>query len=182
MSLYYFVASLPTLSFTGEPPMTMEAFSADARRIVGDEFGDQLEILLGTSGAAVTDRFVRRWLLAERQLGLALARARAAKLGVDAGEYQNAGVPFSSEAERAVVEATAKSNPLEREQSLDRSRWALLDDWARTTPFGKPYVFAYAVKLSMLHRWARLTEESGYSRLEETVTRVRASATASVNE
>ncbi|MCZ7592252.1 MAG: hypothetical protein M5U15_08900 [Kiritimatiellae bacterium] len=85
MSLYYFVASLPTLSFTGEPPMTMEAFSADARRIVGDEFGDQLEILLGTSGAAVTDRFVRRWLLAERQLGLALARARAGEAGRGCG-------------------------------------------------------------------------------------------------
>lgn len=178
MSLYYFVASLPTLSLTGKPPVTVEEFLADARRIVGDEFGDQLEVLLGTSATTTTNRFVRRWLMAERQLGLALARARAARLGVDAGEYQNAGVPFGSEAERAVVEAMAKSNPLEREQSLDRFRWTLLDDWTRSTPFGEAYVFAYALKLKMAHRWARLTEESGYSRLEETVTRVRGASAA----
>lgn len=178
MSLYYFVASLPTLSLSGPPPLATEVFLADAHRILGPAFAAQLEALLENRADGAANSFAARWQFAEAQLRGAVARTRAARLGLDVADYQNPQIPFNSAVERAAVEAFAKPNPLEREMALDRFRWSLLEDWVRAAPFSEAYVFAYALRLRMAHRWARLTDEAGYARLEETVGRVRATPAA----
>lgn len=178
MSLYYFVASLPTLSLSGPPPLAIEVFLADAQRILGPDMAAQIEALLENRADGAVNKFAARWRAAETQLRGALARMRATKLGLDAADYQQPQVPFNSSVERAVVDAFAKPNPLEREMALDRYRWTLLDDWVRAEQFSESAIFAYTLKLGMTHRWARLTDEAGYARLEETVTRVREASAA----
>lgn len=174
MSFYYFVASLPSLSLTGPPPIEIEEFRADARRILDPATADEVDVLLGGDLACLKSDFAARWRAAETQLRNALARTRAVQLDLDPTPHQKPYIGFSNYIEQAVVEAFAKSNPLERELSLDRFRWSLLDEWARGEPFGEAMVFAYALKLKMTHRWALLNDETGRAQLEETVKRVRA--------
>ena len=51
-------------------------------------------------------------------------------------------------------------DPLERELALDRHRWALLDEMAAAPPFGVQAVFAYALKLRIVEKWAALSDEA----------------------
>jgi hypothetical protein len=71
--------------------------------------------------------------------------------------------------EKAVTDAFAKPNPLERELTLDRCRWQLADDLALRAAFGLSAVLAYAVKLQIAARWAGLKDEPGRQRVEELV-------------
>lgn len=178
MSFYYFVASLPTLSLAGSPPLALEAFLSDARRLLSAATADELDALVGDDPTRATSAFAAQWREAEAQLRNASAKVRAAKLDVDPAVYQKPGVEFNSHAERAVAEAFAKSNPLEREMALDRHRWTLLEEWVRSAQFSEDAVLAYGLKLKMAHRWARLSDEAGRTKLTEAVERVRGTVAA----
>lgn len=173
MSFYYFVASLPMISLTAPPPLTTDAFMADARRLLDRETVAELEALMSGAWDRAGGAFAARWRDAETQLRNALARARAVQQELDPTPYLRPHAGFSVYVEQAVVEAYAKANPLERELSLDRFRWALLEEWARTNPFGRDAVLAYGMKLALAHRWAALSDEKGRARFEATVQAVR---------
>ena len=174
MSFYYFVASLPALSLSAPPPLATEAFLADARRLLDGDAVRELEGVLAGGGASA---LAARWRAAETQLRNALARARAVRLDLDATPHLRAHEGFSNYIEQAVVEAFAKPNPLERELSLDRFRWSLLDEWSREEPFGLNAVLAYGLKLKLSSRWGVATDEDGRKCLDETVAAVRAALT-----
>ncbi|HMP76822.1 MAG TPA: DUF2764 family protein [Kiritimatiellia bacterium] len=171
MSFYYFVASLPALSLSAPPPLAAETFLADARRLLDEDTVREIEALLAGGG---TSALAARWHAATTQLRNALARTRAVRLDLDPAPHLRPHDGFSNYIEQAVVEAFAKPNPLERELSLDRFRWSLLDEWAREEPFGLNAVLAYALKLKLSSRWGVATDEDGRKRLAETVSAVRA--------
>ncbi len=174
MNFYYFVASLPPVSLTGAPALDMEVFLADARRLLDAGTVAKIESLLEGGFEGIPGASAERLRDAEVLLRNAIVRTRAAKADVDAAAFQKPARGFSQQVEQVVTEAFAKPNPLERELTLDRFRLALLDDWTRATPFGESAVLAYAMKLKMAHRWARLNDEAGRARLNATVTQVRA--------
>ncbi len=174
MSFYYFIASLPTVTLTAPPPWTPADFLAEARRLVDPETAAELEALTADDAAAATSALAARWRAAETQLRNALARSRAVRLDLDPAPFLRPHEGFSNYIEQAVVEAFAKPNPLERELSLDRFRWSLLEEWAREEPFGRNALLAYALKLKLSERWGRATDEDGRKRLADTVASVRA--------
>lgn len=176
MSFVYFVASLPTLSLTAPPPWSMERFLDEARRLLDPGTVAELEALVAEGALNAQTPLAARWRAAETQLRNALARSRAVRLDLDPTPYLRPHEGFSNYIEHAVVEAFAKPNPLERELSLDRFRWSLLDEWAREEPFGLNAVLSYALKLKLSERWGRFTDEDGRKRLAETVAAVRAAS------
>lgn len=173
MSYYYFVASLPSLMLAAPPPWSQEEFLAEARRLLDRDAVQEVEAILEEGAPRARSAFAARWRALDAQLRNAVARQRAARIDTDPAPHMRPHEGFSVYAEQAVVEAFAKPNPLERELSLDRFRWAMLEEWAREAPFGLPAVLAYALKLKLSERWGRYTDEQGRERLTETVRAVR---------
>jgi hypothetical protein len=174
MSFYYFIASLPEVTLTAPPPWTMAEFLEEARRLLDPATVAELEAIVADGAEMATSKLAARWRAAETQMRNALARSRAARLDLDASPFLRLHDGFSAYIEQAVIEAFAKSNPLERELSLDRFRWSLLDEWSREEPFGLNGLLAYALKLKVSERWGRFGDEEGRKRLAETVAAVRA--------
>lgn len=173
MSFYYFVASLPAVSLSAPPPLSADAYLAEARRLLDPAAVTELEALLSGDGEAARSALAARWRAANTQLRNACARTRASLQDVESAPHLRDHAGFSNYIEQAVVEAYAKANPMERELSLDRFRWALLEEWSRESPFGLEAVLAYGLKIKLAERWARLSDEAGRARLNETVAQVR---------
>jgi hypothetical protein len=152
---YYFVASLPWISYGDSPP-------AGSR-----EFREQCYALMDPGDAALTEycRYDPRVILAAVRpagsafIDLLMARERALILNL---AYLRAGGlkrPPSGEpprddpgAEAAAKAAFEMEDPLQAELYLDRFRWGVLDDMVGTDYFGVNNIFAYLMKLQLLER------------------------------
>jgi hypothetical protein len=103
------------------------------------------------------------WVAAEVGLRNALAAARARSLGLDPTAYVVApdlGEPRPRE--DAVLSAWAAApTPLAGYQLLLRARWAWLAEHAPRYSFGDDELTAYALRLSLLHRWHRSSPGEG---------------------
>ena len=166
---YYLVASLPTLVFGDPPPFPPDTYLGRCADFLKPHDRRELALVLAGRASEGSTEISRRWSGSDTQLRNAVARQRAARWNVEAGPHQRSHPGYSTYVEKAATDAFAKATPLEREMELDRFRWALLDDLARTEPFGLPAVIAYGLKLRMAGRWAALTEAAGRGRLDELV-------------
>ena len=99
----------------------------------------------------------------------ALVRIRAAAARKDPEPYLHESAGYDSESERAVSEAVARPNPIEKEQVLDRYRWASLDAMAGFNSFASEAILAYSIKLSLAHRWSDMDAEAGLQITERVI-------------
>lgn len=166
MSYHYLVASLPMLFFGDPNPFSSREFRSRCVGVLKTEHLAILEaVLLGQSVAG--DTFAAAWTARETQLRNAVARFRAARLGVDSQAFQRDHAGFDVGLAQSVTDALAQPSPLEREQALDRSRWHVAEELALNDPFGLGAVLAFAVKLRIAERWAGLTEAAGQLTVED---------------
>lgn len=169
MSNYtYLAATLPMMTFGDPPPMASAEFRRTCEGIMPPADLAVLDAVL--AGAAVPGHaFATGWHDRETQLRNAVARARAAHLATDARAFLKDHGGWDMSVAKAVTDAFAKPNPLEREMELDRCRWHVAEDLARSEPFGLAAVLSFAVRLRMAERWAALKDEAGARRVEELV-------------
>lgn len=164
---WYLVASLPVLRLGEKPSMDAAGFRAACAGFLSDEENSAVEALLENreppAGAASS-----LWN-SEVQLRDAVVRIRAKNRGTDAARFIRTHDGFSVSIEKMVTDAFTRPNPLEQEMELDRARWALADELALTDPFGFPGVLAFAVKVRLADRWARMDEETGRKHVEELI-------------
>lgn len=169
MAYYYLVASLPVLALDKAPPLARAEFLALCERHLAAADLADLQALLDGRPEQARHPFVRQWREQELQIREVQVRSRAAKLGADGRPFIRETPGLNLTLRQAVGEALAKTNPLERELALDRIRWVLLDDLALWDPFGLSAVLAYALRLTLVWRWAGLTDAAGQARLETLV-------------
>jgi hypothetical protein len=172
MRYYYFAAGLPWLTFGAEAPMTFDAFL--------DRAGDFLSARDLRALRALSDPlfppdghpFVRAWRAVETRVRNAAARARAARRRLDAAPHlrEESGT-VDMALERAVNEALAQPDPLQREMALDRVRWGKLEDLGGFEPFSSEAVLAYGAKLRLVERWDAMNQEEGAGKMESLVKR-----------
>ncbi|MCX7886942.1 MAG: DUF2764 domain-containing protein [Verrucomicrobiae bacterium] len=160
MNYYYVIASLPMLFFGEPPPFSAAEWRRQLRGVLSDEDLAQVEAFLDQRPLP-GNRFYEQWQLRIIQLQNAIARARAARLGVEVHPYLKEHPGFDVAIQNAVTHAFTKDNPLEREMELDRCRWQIADELARPHPFGIERLFAFALQLRIAERWAALREEAG---------------------
>ncbi|MCF8144976.1 MAG: DUF2764 domain-containing protein [Deltaproteobacteria bacterium] len=106
-------------------------------------------------------RFLGDWVAYEVGLRNALARERAATLGLDARPYLvaeelgNPGAVFHRE-----LEAWKRApDPLAGLEALERVRWQWLEEQTPWYDFGDDEVLAYGAKLLSLLRWRRILRD-----------------------
>jgi hypothetical protein len=171
MNYYYLVASLPMLSPGKVPALGEDAFMALCREHLVPADQSAVEALLLRRGEGCGHPFVVAWRDGERRLRNDIVRLRADRRGVEASLYTRPVEGFDVAMLRAVEEAFGRATPAERELELDRVRWQMIEGLAGLDMFSAESVMAYALKLNIAHRWARLSAETGQQRLEEWVTK-----------
>ena len=176
MNFYYFVASQPALGLGDPAPFSLAEYRAEVTRLLPAGAAKVLSSLLDGAWADVDSEFVRAWLDADTQIRNAVARTRGSRSGVESAGFLRAHTGFSLYFDQGVAEAFGKANPLERELTLDRLRWAVLEDLAGANPFGLEAVLAYGLKLRLVERWAGLADEAGQAALQAAVKQVREAA------
>jgi hypothetical protein len=180
MGLYhYLTSSLPALSLEAPPPFTPEEFRFKCQGALSKTDLVELDLLLAGKSAEGSAAFSRAWAGGDAQIRNTAAKARGAKLGVEAKPFLKSHPGYAVWLDKDVSDALAKANPLDREMGLDGARWKFVEDLARADAFGLPAVLAFAVKLMLVARWAAMKEEAGRERLEKLVSQLEESAASS---
>jgi len=167
---YYLTASLPELTLGEAPPYTPEDFLFHCQGTLSTDDLEELRCVVENRLDDAQSDFTRRWKNLDTQMRNSVARIRANRLGVDVRPYTRPHSGYSMAAEHAVADAMSRSHLLERVTALDRSRWNALDELTEGERFGFEAVLAFAVKLRLMERWARLSEDAGRERVETFIT------------
>ena len=170
MSYTYFAATLPALSFDGEPPLTETEFRDRCEEHLSASDLATLAALL--NGGESSNAFVRKWRNSDTQLRNAIARMRAARIGdgTDASKWLQSHTGFEVSTETAVTAAFQEPNPMRRELAIERIRWNLAGELAGFDAFSAETLFAYAIRLGILGRRAAAHVDKGTERLRTMMT------------
>lgn len=193
---YYFAATLPTLQFGTQAPMTSSEFLVRAKRHLSNEDYAALEAAVlvsppaGAPGEAMgTEPLLGAYYAWERSVRNELARLRAKRLGRASETYVHALRPgeappdsFAARDETATRIAHAAfnaGNPLEGEIVLERERWLRLEELALQKTFDLARLVAYRLELQILERLALLKAEHGEAGYRETYAAILGQAESS---
>lgn len=164
MSQYYLLAQLPALEpYDGKSqlPITEEAFLENCSRFLGEKEMELLRTLSLVPPREATPSgsgFIDSWNEKERQLRLALAIVRAAKLGKSFPvPEESIPVPLMQIANIAVE----MGDPLQAEEYLNRCRMQNLDSLRPMDAFSEDAVYSYALRLKLLERIRQFDADCG---------------------
>ena len=176
---HYLTSSLPALSLEAPPPFSPDEFRFKCQGVLGKGDLAELDSVLAGRAAEGHSAFARAWAGADAQIRNTAAKARGAKLGVEAKPFLKSHPGYAVWLDKEVGDALAKASPLARETGLDLARWKFVEDLARADASGLPAVLAFAVKLTLATRWAAMKEEAGRERLEQLVSQLEENAAQS---
>ena len=136
-------------------------------------------MLLAGRAAEGRTEFSRAWAGGDAQIRNTAAKARGAKLGVEAKPFLRSHPGYAVWLDKEVSDALSKANPLVREMGMDGARWKLVEELALADAYGLPAVLAFAVKLMLVTRWSGMKEEAGREQLEKLVSQLEENAAQS---
>lgn len=173
MDRYYYLAStLQTPQFGQKAPISFEELARLFDRLAAEPDRRMLATLsiappdpaegAPRAAAPILESFWKR----ERALRDELARQRAERLGRKA-EYQGAeGQERDGDAQASAKRALSAEDPLAAELSLEKDRWDWIEAWSAGHRFDADALAAYALKILILERLGRFSEEAGMERYE----------------
>ncbi len=144
----YLMASLPMLELGDVPPLSMAEFRGRCEGVLD---APELE----------ADEFVREYQSRETQMRNVSGRLRAQAWGPEVRFAERSFSGYDVTFAKMIQDAFMKSNPLEKEQDIDRARFWLVDSLAGVGEGTIKHVYAYAIKLRICERWARLNDIAG---------------------
>lgn len=178
---YYFAATLPSLQFGAQPPLSSSDFLERASRYLeAGELASLGSLSLGDSlplpGEALVATRHRVW---DKALRNELVRLRAKRLGRPAEAWVRSEEEYGPAAIRAAQAAYQASSPLEGEVTIEKERWAVLDDLAPFQSFDFESLSAYLLKLLILERLASFEAGRGEALYRETYAAILGAAATS---
>lgn len=181
MKYYFFAASLPRLSFSEGLPFSVEDFEAMCEENLDPKDAAVVKTLISgvDSPAHIRNSFLKKWNDLEIQLRNAIVKHRALVRKCDPEQFLRNQDGNDYAIVKAVTDAYAKPNPLDREEALDKFRWEQLDELAGTDVFDSNAIFAYALQLKILERWSKLDADAGAKRVQKIVSEAEAADGAS---
>lgn len=164
MAEYYLISQLPSLDGIDESltvPITEQSFLELCRRILDQKTFSEIEklTLVPPKSEVNTDSsLVGAWYNGERDLRLALAKARADKLNKPF-DLQNKSL--SQELSKIVNSAVETENPLQAENLLLQYRLSFLETLRPMDTFSKEFLFYYALRLKLISRMRQFDSKLG---------------------
>ena len=168
-SYYYFVASLPMLSFDIKPPIALEEFLEDCRRLLSSDDYARIETVLfeDPHKLQLTHDVFGRWIAFNRKFRNELALARAVRLKKDPQKHVRGERAVESFVQETIAQAMKVGNPFEAERILDSARWRYLDELEQGRFFHFDNVLIFALKLQILERYQTFKSPKGQEIFEE---------------
>ena len=164
MAEYYFMAQLPSLDGISENmalPITEERFLELCQRFLGKKAQSEISRLTlapPREHEKSSSKLVEAWNEGERNLRLALAKARAEKMKKHF-ELENTFLPVETvKAARTAVEI---DSPLEAEKYLNRYRLEFLESLRPMDTFSEESAFFYGLKLKLILRMRQFNADVG---------------------
>ena len=164
MAEYYLISQLPSLDGISENmplPITEERFTELCSRHLGKKARNEMKNLtllppkdFEHSGSAL----LKAWNESERNLRLALGKARAEKMK-KTFDAENLILP--AEYIKIANTAIEIDNPMEAEKFLNRYRLELLESLRPMDNFSEDFVFYYGLKLKLLLRIRQFDTDAG---------------------
>ena len=122
------MASLPMLELGDVPPLSMAEFRGRCEGVLDAPELEALDALL--AGEECDDEFVREYQSRETQMRNVSGRLRAQAWGPEVRFAERSFSGYDVTFAKMIQDAFMKSNPLEKEQDIDRARFWLVDSLA----------------------------------------------------
>lgn len=164
MAEYYLMSQLPALDGLGDNmpvPITEERFLELCSRFLGKKAQGELSRLTlvpSKEAEKTASALIRAWNEGERDLRLALAKARADKMKKP---FELGLRLLPVELTRVANAAVELDNPMEAERFLDAHRMAALEALRPSDAFSEDAVFFYGLKLKLLLRSRKFDAAQG---------------------
>ena len=164
MAEYYFMAQLPSLDGVGENvalPITEERFLELCHRSLGKKAQseiDRLTIAPSRFDEKSNSPLIEAWNQGERDLRLALAKARADKMKK---MFDTENRQFSVDLMKVARTAVDMDSPLEAEKFLNQYRMEFLETLRPLDSFTEDAVYYYGLKLKLISRMKQFNAEIG---------------------
>lgn len=159
----YLASSLPALSFGMKLPFLFEDFLNKCRGFIPQQDFEILAHLPGPSeygSGPIKNKSIKKWVDFDIALRDELARIRASRKHIDAGEYiRKDGFPASLLSQTA-LSAWRNTSILEAERFLDQKRWEVLEELGLGHFFDLDFIILYAYKLLILQRWDKILTQN----------------------
>ena len=177
MAEYYLISQLPSLDGLSEGaplPITEDRFLELCGRFLGKKAQIELEKLTLVPPILPEkskSKLIAAWNTAERELRLALAKARANKMNKT---FDLEGRLLSVELIKIATAAIETENPLDAEKFLLNHRLQLLERLRPADHFSEDYLYYYGLKLKLLLRIRQLDTQLGkteYRKLYDSILR-----------
>ena len=155
MAEYYLISQLPSLDAIGENspiPITQEQFLELCNRFLNKKAVKELENLTlvpSLEQEKTSSELIDSWNSGEKNLRLALAKARAEKMNKT---FDTKDSVISVELSKMANSALESENPLDAEKLLLHYRLSFLETLRPMDIFSKEYIYYYALKLKLILR------------------------------
>ena len=163
-SYYYFVASLPLVSFDGKMPMSVEAFHEDCRRLLTEKdyaLMQRLWVSDENDLSGTGNRVLDAWLFFDRGFRNELAWHRANRLNKDPLKYLRGPRALDPLYAEEVSRISKMEDLWEAEKTLNKMKWRFLEDLAAGHYFDIEFLLIYALRLTMLERFQEYASPAG---------------------
>jgi hypothetical protein len=159
---YYFVSSLPMLSFGMKPPFSLQVFLNMCRDQLS---GKDVEMIRRDDGSDIA----RRYNGFDIRLRNELVKVRASRRHAEASRYLR-GDGYADPAVTHIA-LSAHRNPsiLESERFLDQERWNFLNELETGHYFDLGFLAVYMYRLMILERWDKIRLADREALLERTL-------------
>jgi len=168
MSYYYFISSLPTLTFGEKPPMSTSDFIENSKQWLPKNDWQDLNTIAKNSNE-LKKNIALKWKNFNENLIYLLAAERATRLGKDQSPYLEKAGLVEPAVRSAVQDALKASDPSEAERILDKIKWNFLDDISIMHHFDFNIALSYLLKLKILERRATLDKKTGKDILNKSI-------------
>lgn len=165
----YFIASLPGLDFTGQPPFSLESFLERCDELLPAKDAGLIRGIC--SGEPQDHPAINKWLSFDTTLRNELVRIRSGHRKTEAARYLRPDGYAGTAIYHIALAAQRSHSLLEGEKILDRARWDFLDELLVGHYFDLDFLIIYAYKLLILERWGKINRADKKRLLEEVIRR-----------
>ena len=166
---YYLVASLPSLDFGIEPPISSDEFLNRCREQLSDTHLGIIErvTIEPASIKEYSGGILKKWQEFDTALRNELVKMRAVKKEKEASDYIRSEYFADLSLTHYAHIIYNQGSPLEAERTFDRIRWDKIEDLKLGHYFDIDFLVAYLLQLQILERWKRFSHYKGSQILEE---------------
>ena len=179
---YYFIASLPHLSFAAPKPIFYDHFLSLCNSFLHEKDFKTIKSISFAGNDASHLHVIKSWMAWDGTLRRELASLRSAGLGRQsiiygrpdqAGQSDSADQADMTHTVKVAKEAFAISMPLDADEFIEKARWEYIESLEFGRYFDVEWLALYSLKLQILERREKFDKKAGLLRLHELMDRAR---------